>query len=188
MRRLLAGLVVLIVLLSAGCSNVLGSDDDDEHDNGGGTDNGSTTTILSPGGETTIATGGVRIDLEQIYWVELDEAFVQPEDAIAIDLKLTNTTASEIEYLGIYSWGVMVTDAGEQIETIEYLMATNTEYFDGQFIVSGAFIRDTISFDEIAESSDPSSFRVLADPPIEGAEEFEIHFDYEDVETKPPQT
>ena len=158
---------------------------DDDTGNGG-----ETTTpqpdppVLSPGGTTVLETGGVRIDLKDIYWVALEDYYVQPDRAVAIDLRITNLSDSRVDYDGLYGWGVMITSEGEQIESVEWIGAANTQYFDGATITAGAFIRDTISFDELPADSNPESFQVKAEPPIDGAEEFEIHFDVGEVGEK----
>ena len=179
-------LLAAAALLLSGCPMPEGEPPGDDGTGSGG----ETTTpqpdppVLSPGGTTVLETGGVRIDLKDIYWVALEDYYVQPDRAVAIDLRITNLSDSRVDYDGLYGWGVMVTSEGEQIESVEWIGAANTQYFDGATITAGAFIRDTISFDELPADSNPESFQVKAEPPIDGAEEFEIHFDVGEVGEK----
>ena len=46
-------------------------------------------------------------------------------------MRITNLSDSRVDYDGLYSWGVMATSEGEQIESTEWLGAANTQYFDG---------------------------------------------------------
>ena len=154
---------------------------DPDGDGGSADDPAADPPVLSPGETTRVETGDVRIDLQEIYWVELDEIYVPLDRAVAIDIRVTNLTDSRVEYSGMYSWGVMITSEGEQIETTEWIGAANTQYFSGTGIAAEAFIRDTISFDELPSDSSPTSFEVKAQPPIDGSQAFEIHFQLEEV-------
>jgi hypothetical protein len=142
-------LLAAAALLLSGCPMPEGeppADTGDETETGTGDE---TTTaqpdppVLSPGGTTVLETGGVRIDLKDIYWVALEDYYVQPDRAVAIDLRITNLSDSRVDYDGLYGWGVMITSEGEQIESVEWIGAANTQYFDGTTITAGAFIRDT---------------------------------------------
>ena len=46
-------------------------------------------------------------------------------------MRITNLSDSRVDYDGLYSWGVMATSEGQQIESTEWLGAANTQYFDG---------------------------------------------------------
>jgi hypothetical protein len=191
-------LFVAATLILSGCpmpdGNPPPADKTDQTDSGSNDAGGDDTapapdpesSVLSPGGTTALETGPVRIEIEEIYWVELKDYYVPLDRAVGIDIRITNLTDSRVDYSGMYTWGVMVTDEGEQIESAEWIGAANTKYFSGTAIAAGAFIRDTISFDELPADSSPTSFEVKAEPPIDGTEAFEIHFQLQDVGEKAP--
>jgi len=186
-----------VVVLLAGCSmpgRSAPADGGDSADtpSADSTDDDSTpdqdwdavTPVLSPNETTGVETGPVRIEIQEIYWLELDDYYTPLNNSVAIDVRVTNLSDRAVDYSGMYSWGVMVTDEGEQIETTEWFGAANAQYFDGYTIAAGAFIRDTISFDELPADSNPESFQFKADPPFDGAQEFEVHFEVGEVGTK----
>ncbi|MFP4484612.1 MAG: hypothetical protein ACLFO1_07120 [Spirochaetaceae bacterium] len=159
---------------------------DPDPDDGTDTDPEPDPPVLSPGETTTLETGPVRIEVTDIYWLELQDYYVPLDRSVAIDIRITNLTDSRVDYSGMYSWGVMISSEGEQIETTEWIGAANAQYFNGTGIAAGAFIRDTISFDELPTDSNPDRFEVKAEPPIDGTEAFEIHFDVGEVGEKAP--
>lgn len=167
MRKVVLIIAALIVLV--GCSNMALDDD-------------SGTVFLTLG--ETYSSGGVSVTFTKAYFLTNDPIFVQEPNRIALDVSIGNSGSSAIEYSVYDNWGTLLTDKGEQLESMISLSANNASYFQGYQILPGAIITDTMSF--YPYTSHFTSARVIGTLPFGLNIDYELLFFFDEITTKAP--
>jgi hypothetical protein len=170
MKKILLYVICLFVLFLFGCNPPGGS----TPDNGG-------IIKLSIGESHDF--NGILIKINQVFWLELNPIYVPLQNAIGIEVNITNNKSASVDYLSIYSWGVLLESTGYQLNDAWYIGLINAEEFSGDHIVPGGTITDTIPFEEYTDS--PTSFTFKGEAPILDCDYFEILFNLSDVVIKP---
>jgi hypothetical protein len=137
---------------------------------------------LNPGDSHTFP--GATVTFGNPYFVTLISLLEQTPYRIGIDIQITNNTDAEIEYSTMYDWGSIVTSTGEQLTSTLFLYSDNADYFDGDGILPGATIKDSLTFE--AYSGAPASFKLCASPPFADNIDFEFRFSVAGIGTKLP--
>jgi len=125
----------------------------------------------------------IIVKIDRVFWVATDEYFVQPRNAIGIDISITNNRISDVYYSDFLVWGVLVDSNGYQIAGATYLWAINAEYFWDGYIFPESTIAATITFDEYFGTS--TSFAFKGSPPIDDTYYFEMLFAKDEIVSKP---
>ena len=107
---------------------------------------------------------GVLVTFVEAFWLEYDPIYVPLENAIGIEVRITNNLSHSVNYSIIFPWGALIDNNGNQIDNVMYFSLVNATTFNGSSILPGATITDTITFDEYSGS--PSSFVFMGEPPI----------------------